>query len=104
MNIKTKKKIIAKRRAEQLLQHAIYNTKNDVRFAIIQANIIRNLCTKFNVRLDFSKRMLFCHKCKRFIVPGFNSRIRLSKIRKSINITCLFCGFSYRKMIVNSQT
>ena len=104
MNIKTKKKIIAKRRAEQLLQHAIYNTKNDVRFAIIQANIMRNLCTKFNVRLDFSKRMLFCHKCKRFIVPGFNSRIRLSKIRKSINITCLFCGYSYRKMIGNSQT
>lgn len=104
MNIKTKKKIIAKKRAEHLLHYAISNMKNDVRFSIIQADIMRNLCTKFNVRLDFSKRMMFCHKCKRFIVPGFNSRIRLSKVRKSINITCLFCGFSYRKIIVNSQT
>jgi ribonuclease P protein subunit RPR2 len=104
MNVKIKKRIIAKKRAKQLLEYAIYNSKNDVRLSIVQANIIKNLCTKFNVRLDFSERMLFCHKCKRFIVPGFNSRIRLSKIRKSINITCLFCGYSYRKMIGNSQT
>ena len=104
MNVKIKKRIIAKKRAEELLEYAIYNSKNNVPLSIVQANIIKNLCTKFNVRLDFSYRMLFCHKCKRFIVPGFNSRIRLSKIRMSINITCLFCGYSYRKMIVNSQT
>ena len=104
MNVKIKKRIIEKKREKQLLEYPIYNSKNDVRLSIVHANIIKNLCTKFNVRLDFSERMLFCHKCKRFIVPGFNSRIRLSKIRKSINITCLFCGYSYRKMIGNSQT
>ena len=30
---------------------------------------------KFNIKSGYSQRMLFCHKCKRFIVPGFNSRI-----------------------------
>ena len=44
MNIKTKKKIIAKKRAEQLLQYAIYNNKNNVRLSIIQANIVKIQC------------------------------------------------------------
>ena len=104
MNLKKYKRQLAERRISDLLRNALNSAQDDYRFANIQANRARDFAKKFNIKLRFPDRILFCHNCKRFIVPGFNSRIRLSKIRKSMNITCLFCGFTYRKMIYNSQT
>ena len=98
MNIKKKKRQIAENRVDYLSSEIEKSLKHNHNLAEIQAKQARDFSKKFNIKTGFSQRMLFCHKCKRFIVPGFNSRIRLSKIRKSINITCLHCGFTYRKM------
>ena len=104
MNIKKKKRQIAENRVSYLVTEVEKSLKDNHNLAEIQAKQAREFSKKFNIKSGFSQRMLFCHKCKRFIVPGFNSRIRLSKIRKSVNITCLCCGFTYRKMINKSQT
>lgn len=104
MNFKKKKQQIAERRINKLFTDTIVSIKSDYNLAEIQAGRARDFSKKFNIKLGFSQKIFFCHSCKRFIVPGFNSRIRLSKIRKSLNITCLVCGSTYRKIINKSQT
>ncbi|RZD36957.1 MAG: RNase P subunit, partial [Thaumarchaeota archaeon] len=52
------------------------------------------------IRMPYDLRMVFCKKCKSFIVPGINSRIRIGGASvKSIRISCYLCGHIYRKII-----
>ena len=104
MNIKKKNRQIAENRINHLAIEIEKSLKDNRNLAEIQAKQAREFSKKFNIKSGYSQRMLFCHKCKRFIVPGFNSRVRLSKIRKSLNITCFHCGVTYRKIINKSQT
>tara|TARA_B100000949_G_C13975190_1_gene322777 strand:- start:175 stop:444 length:270 start_codon:yes stop_codon:yes gene_type:complete len=83
---------------------ALETAKDDVKLAQRQGNIARNICLKYNIRLPYEKRQLFCRGCKKLIIPGINSKIRIGgRSNKAIRITCLECGNIYRKIIRNKK-
>ncbi|MDE1763316.1 MAG: RNase P subunit [Thaumarchaeota archaeon] len=87
-------------RMQILIQNAISNARREPELAQRQASLAKRLSTKYRVRMPYELRMNFCKKCKKFIVPGFTSRIRLGRSDvKSIRITCQFCNHTYRKII-----
>ena len=83
-----------------LVDNALSNAGIDDALASRQAYLARRLCSRHRMRMPYHMRMLYCRRCKSFIVPGLTSRIRIggSGIR-SIRTTCGFCGFVYRKML-----
>ena len=93
-------KKIAMERMEILIQNAIGNAKKNPELSQRQASIARRISTRHKIRMPYNLRMVFCKKCKSFIAPGINSRIRLGRASvKSIRISCNFCGHTYRKII-----
>ncbi len=87
-------------RMQILIKTAISNARTNPDLAERQAMLAKRLCTKYRVRMPYEMRMNFCKKCKKFIVPGFSSRIRIGRSNtKSIRITCIFCNHTYRKII-----
>jgi len=83
-----------------LIDSAITNARTDPALSQSQASIARRISTKYKIRMPYHLRMVFCKKCKSFIAPGINSRIRLGRTSvKSIRISCNLCGHTYRKII-----
>ena len=83
-----------------LVNTAISNARSDPNLAEKQANLARRISTRYRIRMPYELRINFCKKCKKFIVPGINSRIRIGRTSlKSIRITCNFCEHTYRKVI-----
>jgi ribonuclease P protein subunit RPR2 len=85
-------------RIDTLLESALKNARDNMELAQRQAHIAKRICMKFNIRLPYEKRQLFCKGCKKFIVPGVNAIVRLGNKPKSIRIRCLECGHVYRKI------
>lgn len=96
---RSKLKDMARERVDILLVKALETAKNDMDLARRQAELARRICLKYNIRLPYSERQLFCRKCKRFIVPGVTARVRLGYRPKAVKITCLECGYTYRKVL-----
>jgi len=93
-------KKIAMERMEILIENAISNAKINPKLSQRQAYIARRISTRHKIRMPYNLRMVFCKKCKSFIVPGISSRIRLGRTSvKSIRISCNLCGHTYRKII-----
>lgn len=90
---------MARERVEILLANAIETAKNDTVLAKRQAEIAKQICLKYNLRRQYYDKQLFCRKCKKFIIPGVSSRVRLGYKPKAVKITCLECGYIYRKII-----
>ena len=87
-------------RMQILIDNAITNARSDPDLSQRQASIARRISTKYKIRMPYYLRMVFCKKCKSFIAPGVNSRIRLGRTSlKSIRISCNLCGHTYRKII-----
>jgi|TARA_B100001105_G_scaffold247971_1_gene233202 ribonuclease P protein subunit RPR2 len=87
-------------RMQILIDNAITNARTDPELSQRQASIARRISTKYKIRMPYHLRMVFCKKCKSFIAPGINSRIRLGRASvKSIRISCNLCGHTYRKII-----
>jgi ribonuclease P protein subunit RPR2 len=87
-------------RMQILIDSAITNARTDPKLSQRQASIARRISTKYKIRMPYHLRMVFCKKCKSFIAPGINSRIRLGRTSvKSIRISCNLCGHTYRKII-----
>ena len=87
-------------RMQILIDNAITNARSDPELSQQQASIARRISTKYKIRMPYYLRMVFCKKCKSFIAPGVNSRIRLGGASvKSIRISCNLCGHTYRKII-----
>jgi len=87
-------------RMQILIDNAITNARTDPELSQRQASIARRISTKYKIRMPYHLRMVFCKKCKSFIAPGINSRIRLGRASvKSIRISCHLCGHTYRKII-----
>jgi len=98
--VKLAAKKIAMERMEILIENAISNAKINPKLSQRQAYIARRISTRHKIRMPYNLRMVFCKKCKSFIVPGINSRIRLGRTSvKSIRISCNLCGHTYRKII-----
>ena len=91
---------IAMERMQILIDNAISNARTDPELSQRQASIARRISSKYKIRMPYDLRIVFCKKCKSFIAPGINSRIRLGRASvKSIRISCNFCGHTYRKLI-----
>ena len=87
-------------RMQILIDNAISNARINPELSQRQASIARRISTKYKIRMPYNLRMIFCKKCKSFIAPGINSRIRLGRASvKSIRISCNLCGHTYRKII-----
>ena len=87
-------------RMQILIDNAISNARVNPELSQRQASIARRISTKYKIRMPYNLRMVFCKKCKSFIAPGINSRIRLGRTSvKSIRISCNLCGYTYRKII-----
>ena len=91
---------IAMERMQILVDNAIANSRTNPELSQRQASIARRISSKYKIRMPYYLRMVFCKKCKSFIAPGINSRIRLGRTSvKSIRISCNLCGHTYRKII-----
>lgn len=91
---------IAMERMQILIENAITNAKTNPKLSERQAYLARRISTRHKIRMPYELRMVFCKKCKSFIAPGINSRIRLGRSSvRSIRITCNLCGHTYRKII-----
>jgi len=93
-------KNIAKERVRILIANALKEAHVDENIASKQAYVARKIAMRLRIRLDYEIRQLFCKKCKKFIIPGRDSRIRIGRTNtKSIRITCENCGHIYHKML-----
>jgi len=92
-------KSLARSRVKILLVKSLQTAKEDINLAGRQAELARRICLKYNLRFTYDDKQLFCRKCKRFIVPGVTSRIRLGYSPKAVKITCSECGHIYRKLL-----
>jgi len=91
---------IALERMQILIDNAITNARIDPELSQRQAFLARRISTRYKIRMPFDLRIVFCKKCKSFIAPGINSRIRIGRTSvKSIRISCNLCGHTYRKII-----
>jgi ribonuclease P protein subunit RPR2 len=91
---------IALERMQILIDNAISNARANPELSQQQAFLARRISTRYKIRMPFDLRIVFCKKCKSFIAPGINSRIRLGRASvKSIRISCNLCGHTYRKII-----
>ncbi len=91
---------IAMERMQILIENAISNARENPELSQRQALLARRISTRHNIRMPYDLRIVFCKKCKSFIAPGINSKIRLGRASvKSIRISCNYCRHTYRKII-----
>lgn len=91
---------IALERMEILIFNAMSNARTNPELSQRQAQLARRISTRHNIRMPYDLRMVYCKKCKSFIAPGINSKIRLGRASvKAIRISCNLCGHTYRKII-----
>ena len=91
---------IALERMQILINNAISNARTNPELSERQAYLAKKISTRHKIRMPYVLKIAFCKKCKSFIAPGINSKIRLGRTSiKSIRISCNLCGHTYRKII-----
>ena len=93
-------KLLAHERISILLRSAFQELDQDYELANEQAQLAKKIAKILILKLPYDIRQSYCKKCKVFICPGFNCRIRIGRSNiKAIRITCLSCNTVYRKLI-----
>jgi len=88
---------IALKRIKRLFELAKEMSHDDPELAQRYVNIARRIAMRARVRLPREYRRMICRKCKSFIIPGFNCRVRIQPRREPhIVITCFKCGAHMR--------
>ena len=91
-------KEIAKERIDLLISNAL--REPDEYLAAKQACRAKKIAMRFRIRLPYRIRQLYCKKCKAFIVPARSARVRVGRAKtRAVRITCLKCGYTYRKIL-----
>ncbi len=72
------------------MKNAEKTFKTDRKRADRYANLARKIQMRYKVRFPRTWKRRMCKKCKKFLTPGVNCRIRIYK--KTIIITCLECN------------
>jgi len=75
--MKQAKKKIALERIYILINNAISNARSNPDLAQRQASLARRISTHHRIKMPYELKINFCKRCKNFIAPGINSRIRL---------------------------
>lgn len=95
-------KVIAKQRISQLFELAEREALRDrMNRADRYVEIARKIGMKYRVRIPKKYKLLFCKNCYRFLLPGVNARIRVSRGR--LIIYCSRCG-SYRRISLKEKS
>ncbi len=90
-------KQIALQRVKTLIKFAL-DSKDG--FSDNYIDTAKKIIMKHKLKIPFEYKILFCKNCKKFIIPGKNSIIRIGRSRiKALRITCKLCGHTYRKII-----
>lgn len=93
-------KLLAQERISILIRNALQKIDDDYGLANSQAQIAKKIAKRLRLKLPYDVRQLYCKKCKRFIVPGSNCRVRIGRSKiKALRITCLLCNNVYRKLL-----
>jgi ribonuclease P protein subunit RPR2 len=86
-------KQIALKRVHKLFSLAKEVIREDPELAQRYVKIARRIAMRTQLRMPEEYRRLICRKCKSFILPGVNCRIRIQQRREPhMVITCLNCG------------
>lgn len=87
-------------RMQILVDSAVRTARTDPRLAERYACLARRISTRYRIRMPYQLQIIFCKRCKSFIAPGVNSRLRLGRSSiRAIRITCGLCGHTYRKIM-----
>ena len=93
-------KLLAQERILILIKSAFQKIDDDYELANSQAQLAKKIAKRLRLKLPYDIRQLYCKKCKRFIVPGSNCRVRIGRSKiKALRITCLLCNNVYRKLL-----
>lgn len=93
-------KLVGQERILILIRSAFQKIDDDYELANSQAQIAKKIAKRLRLKLPYDIRQLYCKKCKQFIVPGFNCRVRIGRSKiKALRITCLLCNNVYRKLL-----
>ena len=97
---KEQTKKIALERIEILLTKADSIYSDDSPLAQKYGEQARKIAMKAKVRIPRKWHFRFCRKCKRFLYPGINARIRVKTGKPSRVITyCDYCQTSTRALV-----
>jgi ribonuclease P protein subunit RPR2 len=95
-------KEIAKERIYILIANALHELKeeDEDNLANAYARLVKKIAMRLRLRLPYEIRQLYCKRCKQFISPGKNGRVRMGGSNvKAVRITCLKCGHVYHKIL-----
>jgi ribonuclease P protein subunit RPR2 len=93
-------KLLAYERVSILINNAIEEKHLDYDLANGQAQLAKKIAKRVRLKLPYNIRQFYCKKCKNFISPGYNSRVRIGRSQvKALRITCLKCNYVYRKLL-----
>ena len=102
--VKPEAKLLALERISILINNAIKEIQQDYSLANRQAQLAKKIAKRLRLKLPYNFRQFYCKKCKQFILPGYNSRVRIGRSNvKAIRITCLNCNHVYRKLLCLSK-
>ncbi|OYT63961.1 hypothetical protein B6U74_06100 [Candidatus Bathyarchaeota archaeon ex4484_205] len=89
--LREERRKIAKERVKILLEKVVNNWPACSKKRRRYIELAREICLKYRLKQPILLRRLICKKCKKPILPGIDSRIRIGK-RGTVIITCLNCG------------
>lgn len=93
-----KERKVAEERVKILLENALTLAEEDEKLALHQVDLARRIAKRYNLREQkVLKRYFICRYCKRSLIPGVKSKIRVANDR--IKITCLFCNSTKRVIL-----
>lgn len=100
MEMDGESKRIALERVRTLFRLASENVRDDPVLAQRYVFLARRVAMAGKVRLPRECRRQVCRRCKRFIFPGVNCRVRVKQGREPhLVVTCLSCDGHMRMML-----
>ena len=80
-------------RVKTLFQLAHANMREKPELAQKYVDMARKVSMRTRLHLPAEYRAQICRHCKRFILPGTSSRVRIQTRREPhVVVTCLYCG------------
>ncbi|MEM3736699.1 MAG: ribonuclease P [Candidatus Bathyarchaeia archaeon] len=84
---------LAEQTVEALFKLALEIYNQDPKLAQRYSEMARHVGMKCRVRIPRKWKLLICKKCKTFLLPNSNCRVRIQQRREPhLTITCLSCG------------
>ncbi len=78
--------------------------EGEIKAAMKMGKLVRSFIKNFGLKWSSREKYFYCKKCKSFIFPGVNMRVRIKSNRKRIVITCKLCNESKRYLVNQSMS